>query len=113
MALVTIGAGLGRLLEEPREPTTLHTAVMLAVGTAVFGLVSAGAHLIARDKRANAMAIAVALPFLAASVAVLLAQPTLAAAWLGWLLAAGALAVAGVGNRLVGHKRPPRRIGKA
>ena len=43
MSLVTLVAALGKLLEDPAEPVSTHTAWMLALGASVLAL-SAPAH---------------------------------------------------------------------
>ena len=106
MSLVTVGAALGRLLAEPHEPPSAHTVGMLAIGTAVFALVSGVAHLLAGTPRALRMALAVTLPLVAAAIVLQLARASVTSGWAAWILAAGALATGVFGLRASGLRRP-------
>ena len=59
-------AALGQLLEDPSEPVSTHTAWMLALGVSVYGLVSAGAHLLAGGPKRWSIAVSLAVPLVAA-----------------------------------------------
>ena len=106
VSLVTLVAALGQLLEEPSEPVNSHTAWMLALGMAGYGLASAAAHLAGRTPHAGAVAAAIGFPTVAAAAWVLLFHESLRASALGWILAL-ALAVAGAcAGRLLAGPRP-------
>lgn len=98
MALVTASSALGRLVEEPHEPIDQHTAVLLAAGVAMFGIVSGVAQLASRAARASALAAAVTAPPVLAAAVIAFAYPALNAGAVGWILAAAMVAVLVLGR---------------
>lgn len=107
MALVTTSSALGRVVEEPHESIDQHTAAMLAVGTASFGIISGLAHLASRAPRSRALAAAVAGPIVVAAAVVAFAYSALNAGAMGWILAAGVLAVLALGRLAEGRRAAP------
>ena len=89
MTLVVLGASLGRLLEQPHEPTDSHTAAMLAAGLGGYALVSGAALVASGGARRIAIAAAVACPMLVAGAVVAFAYGSLKASAVGWIFAAG------------------------
>lgn len=103
MSLVTVSAGLGELLREPSEPVEAHTAWMLAIGVAAYGIVSGVAHLASRSPGAARLALACVGPTLAVAVVVALGHESLRASALGWILALALAVVVILGARLGRH----------
>ncbi|MGC4175054.1 low temperature requirement protein A [Demequina sp.] len=101
MSLVTLMAALGKLLEEPGEPASVHTAWMLAIGIGAYGLLSGLAHLFNGTARRWGPALAIGAPLLVAGAVVLGAHESVRAGAVGWILAAAVGVAAGLGVRLL------------
>lgn len=91
MSLVTLGAGLGRLLEEPHQPAASHTVAMLTIGLAAYAVISGAALFASGLPGRVALAVAVACPMLLAAAIVALGSRSLTAGAIGWILALGVL----------------------
>jgi low temperature requirement protein LtrA len=105
MSLVTLMAALGKLLEEPYEPVSAHTAWMLGIGIGGFGLASGAAHLLSGTARRWVTASLIAAPMVLVGLWIRLATESLSASSLGWLLAASAVLAGVLGTWSLGGLR--------
>ena len=105
MSLVTLMAALGKLLEEPHEPVSPHTAWMLAIGIGGYGLASGLAHVLTGTARRWVTAGLVAAPMVLVGLWIRLANESLTASSLGWLLAASAVLAGLLGTWSLGGLR--------
>jgi low temperature requirement protein LtrA len=105
MSLVTLVAALGQLLEEPREPINLHTALMLTLGLGAYALISALALLASAPVRRWALTGAVCVPMLVGAALVLVAHLSITASAVAWILAVAVAAASLLGGAVLNRRR--------